>query len=304
MALDVDVLCVGHACFDLVFCVARHPGPDEKTIADQLISCGGGPAANAAVAVARLGLRAAYAGYLGNDLYGQTHFQELQAEAVGTDFVVRGTSPTPISVILVKPDGARTVVNYRRSAAALSAGAIDFAPGRFKIILFDGHEAHLSLDLLDQGLGIGVVTVLDAGSVHLGTRQLVSRVDYLVASEKFACGYTGEKDPWPALLKLGEIAPVVIVTRGENGLVWKHPDYGSGRLNAFHVAAVDTTGAGDAFHGAFCAGLASGRSWAELLRFASAAGALCCTQTGARPALPDAQQVSKFLSRQGQSGTR
>jgi sulfofructose kinase len=297
MAVDVDVLCVGHACYDLVFAVERHPGPNEKVVAARLSGCGGGPAANAAVAAARLGCRAAFAGYLGNDLYGQTHFQEFLSEGVLTGFVVRGDSPTPLSAILVKPDGARTVVNYRGSTAVLASGRIDFSPGVSKIILFDGHEPNISLDLIDGGLTAGALTVLDAGSVHRGTRELVGRVDYVVASEKFARDYTGAADHWAALAALGRIAPAVIITRGENGLVWQHAQHGSGRLDAFDVAAVDTTGAGDAFHGAFCAGLAAGKNWPELLRYAGAVGALACTRQGARPALPTAQEVADFLSR-------
>ena len=298
MAVDVDVLCVGHACYDLVFAVERHPGPDEKVVAAQLTGCGGGPAANAAVAAARLGCRSAFAGYLGHDLYGQTHFQEFLSEGVFTGFVVRGDSPTPLSAILVKPDGARTVVNYRGSTAVLPSGRIDFSPGAFKVILFDGHEPYVSLALIDGGLTAGTRTVLDAGSVHRGTRELVGRVDYVVASEKFARDYTGETDHWAALAGLGQIAPAVIITRGEKGLIWQRVQQGSGRLDAFDVDAVDTTGAGDAFHGAFCAGLARGKSFPELLRYAGAAGALCCTKYGARPALPGAQEVADFLSRQ------
>jgi sulfofructose kinase len=298
MAVDLDVLCVGHACYDLVFAVERHPGPNEKVIAARLVGCGGGPAANAAVAAARLGCRAAFAGYLGNDLYGQTHFKEFLSEGVFTGLVERGESPTPLSAILVKPDGARTVVNYRGSTAVLPSGRIDFSPAVCKIILFDGHEPNISLDLINGGLPAAAVTVLDAGSVHRGTRELVGRVDYVVASEKFARDYTGEADHWAALAALAQVAPAVIVTRGEKGLIWQHVQHGSGRLDAFDVAAVDTTGAGDAFHGAFCAGLAGGKSWPELLRYACAVAALSCTKEGARPALPAAQEVADFLSRQ------
>ena len=90
MTLNVDVLCVGHASYDLVFSVAHHPSADEKIVADGLLSCGGGPAANAAVCVARLGFTSAFAGYLGRDLYGDNHFQELNDEGVNTQLIIRG----------------------------------------------------------------------------------------------------------------------------------------------------------------------------------------------------------------------
>ena len=79
MKTNVDVLCVGHASYDLVFAVDHHPDADEKTFAEKLISCGGGPAANAAVTVSRLGLKSAFAGYLGNDFFWSEAFRGVQS---------------------------------------------------------------------------------------------------------------------------------------------------------------------------------------------------------------------------------
>jgi sulfofructose kinase len=78
-------------------------------------------------------------------------------------------------------------------------------------------------------------------------------------------------------------------------LIWQR-GAASGELPAFPVQVVDTTGAGDAFHGAFAAGLALDMAWTELLRYASAVGALCCTQMGGRVGIPTAQQVVDFLA--------
>lgn len=101
--IPIDVLCVGHASFDLNFVVSRHPGPDEKATASSLVGCGGGPA----VTVARLGYRSAFAGYLGNDLWGEQHFQDLVQAGVLSNLIVRGEASTPLSVALIKPDGQR-----------------------------------------------------------------------------------------------------------------------------------------------------------------------------------------------------
>ena len=96
-----DVLCVGHASYDLVFSVPHHPLADEKIFANGFFGCGGGPAANAAVLVARLGFQSAFAGYLGDDLYGESNRLELVREGVDTRCVVRGTEPTPLSLSLI-----------------------------------------------------------------------------------------------------------------------------------------------------------------------------------------------------------
>ena len=285
--IEVDVLCVGHASYDLVYSVPHHPDEDEKMVANGFLSCGGGPAANAAVQVAKLGLRSAFAGYLGNDLYGEMHRQELIDNKVIVDKLVRGSSPTPLSMVLVKPDGKRALINYKGDTKPLPEEAIDFSDIKPKVILFDGHESHISVPLAKYAKRQGISTVLDAGSVHGGTLALMSLVDHLVCSEKFANQLYGNNET--ALNKLADIAPNVVITLGENGLIWQKREI-KGALPAFSVNVVDTTGAGDAFHGTYAAALALGMGWDDILRYASAAGALCCTKAGARLGLPDSQR--------------
>ena len=289
----LDVLCIGHASYDLVFSVPHHPAADEKTVADNMLSCGGGPAANAAVCIAKLGFQAGFCGYLGKDVHGESHLQELQHYAVDTRLVLRGDSPTPLSAILVKPDGKRALINYKGSTHTLPAAALDFTGVQAKVLLFDGHEPHISQALLVQLADRRMPSVLDAGSLHDGTRALMDKVDYLVASEKFAMQYAGSEQA--ALERLSALAPVVVITQGERGLIWRRGQE-TGTLPAPPIsAAIDTTGAGDAFHGAFAAGLSDKMEWRDLLRFASATGALCCTQLGARPGLPESLQIAELL---------
>lgn len=76
---SLDLLCIGHASYDQVFSIAYHPSSDEKMLADNLLSCGGGPAANAAVTAAKLGFKAGFCGYLGHDSYGDSHFGNFQS---------------------------------------------------------------------------------------------------------------------------------------------------------------------------------------------------------------------------------
>jgi len=299
--MEVDVLCVGHAAFDLVFLLPEHPQEDEKTTATGFLECGGGPAANAAVAVARLGQRAAFAGYLGEDRFGDEHFLELERAGVAANFVVRGPMPTPLSVIFVKPDGRRSVVNYRVETELLSEGSMDLSSISARVILFDGHEPEISVPLALAAAELGAVTVLDAGSVHAGTQALIDKVDYLVCSEVFARQFTGRGSHDAALAELYRHAPNVVITLGSKGLVWMTRE-GSGLLPAFPVTTFDTTGAGDAFHGAFAACIAQQLDWDETLRTASAAAALCCTRLGARPGIPRSVEVKDFLSREGASG--
>ncbi|NJD07449.1 MAG: carbohydrate kinase [Methylococcaceae bacterium] len=294
VAGSIDVLCVGHASYDLVFAIPHHPTADEKIFADQLVACGGGPAANAAVTVARLGGRAAFAGFLGSDLYGDAHFRELVEAGVETRYVARGPFPTPLSAVLVKPDGSRSLVNHKGATPPLTAGQLTISPDTAKVLLLDGHEPLVSVPLAESARRLGVPVVLDAGSVHPGTSVLHDQVDCLACSEKFARQYLGGKDEQRALQVLGEKVPAVVITLGEHGLVWRRGAE-SGKLPAFEITAVDSTGAGDAFHGALALALARELPWEQCLRFASAAGALCCTRLGARSGIPRAVDVECLL---------
>jgi sulfofructose kinase len=293
------VLCVGAGTYDLVYSVDRHPQPDEKIRATSFVGCGGGPAANAAVTVARLGLQAAFVGYLGSDIFGNAHIEELQQAGVNTDLVTRGVYSSALSVVMVKPDGSRALVNYRNPESFLAAGSVDFSSVATRVILFDGHEPYISPSLARSARQRGIITLLDAGSIHSGTEELAGLVDYLVCSERFGLDFTGETNEERAIEKLKSYAPNLIITVGDRGLIWKNAG-GSGRLEAFKVKAVDTTGAGDVFHGALAACLAQEKEWFESLRYASAAGALCCTKIGARLGIPGKKEVEGFLARQGE----
>ncbi|RMH61720.1 MAG: carbohydrate kinase [Zetaproteobacteria bacterium] len=291
----MEVLCVGHASFDVTMRVTRHPAADEKMQAEALQLAGGGPAANAAVQVARLGGSAGFAGRLGRDVFGELHLRELMAEGVDVRGVVR-RGGTPLSEILAKPDGTRSVINYH-DGCVLASDALDLRGVRPQVLLFDGHEPRLSARLCAWARQEGIPTVLDAGSLREGTRMLAGRVDHLVASERFAREFTARVSRDEMLARLAEVAPHVVITLGADGLLWSFPQ-GAGRLPAFAVTAVDSTGAGDAFHGAYALALARGMRDLERLRWASAAGALACTRLGARAALPDHEAVARLLAEQ------
>ncbi len=292
--MSLDVLCVGHACLDWIFEVEKHPDEDEKMLADQLTICGGGPAANAAVAVARLGYQSAFLGYLGNDIHGDHHIGELLEDGVLTDWIIRGEHPTPLVSLMVKPDGKRSAVNFKGATQPTQSHTLNLDEVHPEVVLFDGHEPDISPGICDEAKSKGIPTVLDAGSLHKGTELLMSEVDCLVASEPFTKKLTEADEPDQAIHKLGYLASTAVMTLGDQGLIWKK-DGIVGRMGAFQVNAVDTTGAGDAFHGAFAAGLSQKMNWDKLLVYASAVGALTCTQVGARLALPGETELNEFL---------
>lgn len=292
-AKPVDVLCVGNASYDFVFQVNHHPGGDEKMTARAFLQCSGGPAANAAVTVARLGAVSAFIGYIGTDEYGEKQRFDLRHENVNTEYIAVGEAPLPVSTILVKPDGSRSVVNYRGEVDYLSADFVTDTNLLPRVLLFDGHEPYVADELMANFKAIKIPSILDAGSVHLGTRHLVDKVNYIIASEKFALEFTG-KEGMDAVRDLAQRAPNVIVTRGAKSILWKNPE-NEGEFPAFSVKAVDTTGAGDVFHGAYAYALANRMGWQERLRFSAAAAALSCTKLGGRTSIPTGKELQQFL---------
>jgi sulfofructose kinase len=304
-----DVLCIGLVCVDLLLAVPHHPATDEKLRAASRLVTPGGPAAVASAQIARLGGRAAFAGLIGDET--RDPFVPLLRRAFadeGIDTRALRSLPgfeTPLAAILVKPDAARAVVSHRpappdsAASPATRAGAPDFPLAR--VLLADGHQPEWNDALVARAAATAAPLVLDAGSWSDSIRALAPRAGHLVASEACARAALGGRDPArlpPAELRAALDArpdATVIVTLGPRGLAWSTPE-ASGSPPAFRIDAVDTTGAGDAFHGAYALALARGLPLPERLRLASAAGALACTRPGAWPALARSAELDALLA--------
>ena len=308
-----DVLCVGLVCVDLVLSVPHHPGPDEKLRATSRLVAPGGPAAVAAAQIARLGGRAAFAGLLGDetlDPFVPLLRRAFSTEGVDTSALVPIPGfETPLAAILVKPDAARAVLSHRpvppdrvtrevmQADAAEGLGCPRFPASR--VLLADGHRPEWNEAVVARARALDAPLVVDAGSWSESVRALARHADHLVASEACARSALGGLDPATApaadrrAALLARPDAVLVVTLGPRGLVWSSPG-ASGVLAAFRIRAVDSTGAGDAFHGAYALGVARGLALADILRLASAAGALACTRPGAWPALAFAPEVDSL----------
>lgn len=299
----IDVLCIGHACVDMNVLVPFFPRENGKQEISRMNESGGGPAANAAYLLSSWGVPTAFAGLVGDDDRGRRVAEEFGQ--VGTDVSLlerRSHYATPFSIVMVnEQNGSRTIINRKQEMSFLSADLIAQTSLSPRVILFDGHEPEASLKAIERFPDAH--TVLDAGSLREGTRLLAGRVDYLVSSERFALAATGLTDlrdeaaQDECLAGLQKIAPGhIVVTMGERGLIYA--DHGrTGRMPAYRVPVIDTTGAGDIFHGAFVYGLLSGQPLVDILKLASAAAALSVSREGGRPSIPELDDVTKFLER-------
>jgi len=284
------VLCHGLVASDFLVRVPFPVPRDRKVIVDHVERQGGGPAANAAVALARLGVRAAFAGAVGDDALGHEQRSDLARENVDVDAVgtIAGV-PSFVSFILVdSSDGARTIYSAAAGRPLLPVSAPPLPSPLPQLLLVDGWGGPHQPLAAAAARAAGVPVLLDAGSLRDDTRALLPLADVVIASEVFAAAWAGkgrETDAVRALLEGG--AALAAITRGERGAVAG----AAGEDDLFEVPAVavdavDTTGAGDAFHGAAAAGLVWGWTWEESLRLAAWAAARKCTAPGARSGLP------------------
>ena len=255
----------------------------------------GGQTATAVCACAALGLRARYVGVFGSDEDGQLMREALHARGIDTSAAVKSDGLNRQAVILVYPDGRRTVLWHRPDHLTVAAS-------RMGAVALDARVLHLDDD--DPGLALAAARAAAASQMeitadleHAGdaTEQLIAAVTYPIFEQTFPARITGESDPERALRKLRRITPnLMCVTLGDAGAAALEGD----RFHhspAFAVDAVDTTGAGDVFRGAFIYGLLQGWDVPARLRFANAAAAVSCTRLGAIPSVPNLAEVEELL---------
>jgi sulfofructose kinase len=303
------IAAVGLACLDHVWQVERFPPTRSRTHASAYRSHGGGPAATAAVAAARLGAEAHLWASLGEDEAATTVERELEQEGVQLHALRASGARSFVSAVLVEPSGERHIFPYRGDALADDPERLDWsALGRAGALLTDARHPRLSEHALRAARRSGIPTVGDWSDLRHWDQTAL--VDHLIVSEECARAALGNEalgnealggkalgdaDLAAALPRLRSAGhQLVAVTLGPRGILW---DAGSGvrRTLAPRVDVRDSTGAGDACHGAYAVALASGRSVADAFRLASAVGALACTGPG-RDALPDLAAAERLAA--------
>lgn len=300
---EIEVLGLGQACLDYLGRLLRVPEEDEKIeLMDIHMQCGG-PASTALVTLSRLGVRTAFLGSISNDPFGIEILTGLREEGVDSTYlkITPGYTSQFAFIAITRKSGKRTIFWHRGSVPHLEASDVDLGPfSEVKILHLDGLMIEASIEAARQARGRGIKVVLDAGTMRKGSRELASLVDVLIASERFAEPLVGDAaPPEKALEALHHLGPEeVVITMGARGSIGL--DNASVIFQkAFAVDAVDTTGAGDVYHGAYIYGLLQGWHMAECMRFASAASALKCREIGARRGIPRREDILRFQRESG-----
>lgn len=305
-----DLLGLGCTAVDDILYVPGYPPADAKVEVRQRERHCGGLAATALVAAARLGARTAFAGTLGSDADSQFVLHTLRREGVNVRHAVRQEGAGPVRSVIVVDEVRRTRNIFYDTKHAL--GAHPTLPEKTviqsaRVLLVDRFGIPGMIRAARIARASGIPVVADFESSHLPRlAELLTLVDHLIVSEGFARKLTGARTPAAAAKKLwhpGRAA--VVLTCGAAGCWYLDSGVDEAKpLPAFRVAAVDTTGCGDVFHGAYAESLARGVPLIERLRWASAAAALKATRHGGQAGIPDAGQVKRFLSRHQRRGGR
>lgn len=303
-----DVVGLGLATVDILTLVPRLPGRDEVYQARDIRLEGGGPVATALVAACRLGASTAYLGPIAPTTWGALTREGLESAGVDTHHApTRVTGEQAKAVILVdQPTGYRSIL-YK------PASMPDLVPAEVPEVLITSARAlhldgvHLEAALYAAAVAreTGVLVSFDGGVGELwhGVESLLPLVDLLIVARRFAELHTGEPDPVraaPALLERLTPRPgssrggCVVITDGPCGS-WYWDGEQQLHQPAYAVDVVDTTGAGDVFHGAYLYSVLQGWAPQRSLAFASAAAALKCQRLGGRDGIPSLQDVEALL---------
>jgi sulfofructose kinase len=299
VAFEFDVVGVGLNATDTLLVVPHFPAYAGKVAFEEEIVSPGGQVASAMAACARLGLRAKYIGSVGDDERGRVQMASLREWGINLEHVQRraGCANQSAYIIIDRGTGERTVFWSRPECLRIDPAEI--APEQIlcaRLLHIDGHDtaavAHAARIAHDAGIPVTV----DVDTIYHGFDRVLPYVDYLIASSEFPAQWTNEPDPFRALETIQReygmrVAAMTLGAHGalalENGRFLYSP--------AFVVNCVDTTGAGDVFHGAFCYSVLQGMSLADALDFSNAMAALNCTALGARGGISGVEEVRSLM---------
>ena len=291
---SVQAVCVGVITIDTIALVDKYPGEDERILAQEIIRAGGGPAAVAAVALSRLGVKSAIVGTIGDDADGKEVLRIFAKEGVDTSGISVGSSATAGSVIVASKENSARAISTRQPVT--QAAMNDVAKKLIKSAKWV-HVDHVGVKRLDEAgisRGKGPQISFDAGYGVESFDPIV--VDLFVPTDRqMALRYPGvdlavalENDA----MKAGN---TVVATQGSAGSAGFSPETGLVTAPGYKVDVVSTLGAGDVFHGALVAQLIQGHSLQKAMRRANAVAALSCRGLDGQSMIPTTTELDAYL---------
>ena len=297
---EFDVVGLGLNSTDTLLMVPHFPAYAGKVPFEEELVSPGGQVASALVACARLGLRAKYIGAIGDDQRGRIQLDSLRGTGIDLEDVnIRPNCPNQSAYIVIdRSTGERTVLWRRPGCLRILPQEISEAQivcGR--LLHVDGHDTPAVAHAASIARRHAIPVTVDVDTIYDGFDRVLPNVDYLVASSEFPSNWTGLRDPFEALeaLRSRYGMKVAAMTLGAHGSLAR-VDGKFVYSPAFAVNCVDTAGAGDVFHGAFCYAVLQGMAMPEALEFSNAMAALNCTAVGARGGIRGLEEVRALMA--------
>ncbi len=301
------IAAIGISVIDHIMVVDGFSGTEGSFHADRYLITGGGMAATALCAASKLGSRTRLFSLVGNDLNGRFIQDELDGFGVDTVGIAAlpGKSSAAGIILVDRNNGEKQFYSERTKSVYDETGCLpEFDVSLLEsadVLLLDGHCIEHSLVGARYAKANGIPVVADFKRMYDGVETLFGYIDYFIVPAFFAREITGEDLINNVLKTLKSIqAGIPVVTQGADGGAYLDGSEVR-RYETFDIDVVDSTGAGDAFHGAFCHFLSRGASFGQCLNLASAVGALNCRSYGGRDGLPSTEELSRFLRKKGVS---
>ncbi len=295
------VIGLGSATLDHLQVISSFPKPNTKNSASKVDIQGGGSAMTALVTLARLGVDAGAISCVGDDFIGKEIIRDLESYGVDTKGVqVRRGGHSPLSSVIVSEHEHRTIIsNYQLEEAMKPELLPKSLFQKAHILHLDGHFTEVALAACKLAKKHGVLISLDASHYYPEIKKILPLVDILITSESFPknLGIRGRAEQ--AVRKMHDrFQPLItMVTVGKRGVFYNDGNKVR-RMPIFSVPVVDTTGAGDVFHGAFLYGFLNKWPLVDAIRFAMAAASLKVEHLGPRKGIPNCQQIEEFVKKQ------
>jgi len=298
---EFDVVGVGLNATDTMLVVPHFPSYGGKVPFLSETYSPGGQVATAMVACKNLGLRAKYIGTVGDDERGRIQMESLRNCGINLDHIQqRINCPNQSAYIVIdQSTGERTVFWNRPDCLRIAPEEItEDQIACARLLHIDGHDTAAVEHAARIARGRGIPVTVDVDTIYPGFGKVLPLIDYLIASSEFPGRWTNLTDPFEALAAIQAQygMRVAAMTLGAHGALAR-ADARYFYSPGFIVDCVDTTGAGDVFHGAFCYSVLQKMPLAEALEFSNAMAALNCTGTGARGHIAALEEVRLLMAR-------
>ena len=291
-------ICVGHSTFDTTLPMNEYPTENTKNRVERHIECGGGPASNGAYLLQKWGMPTIICSVVGDDYYGDRIIDDFIQVGADIRYIEKnhGHFTDSSYIIANMSNGSRTIITSKDDKVRkLNHDVLD----KCDVILIDGEHPETAHQVLDNNPN--AISVIDASRLNDDVKSLCKKVKYVVCSHEFAEEFSNKKLDYDDINLLTEVhkemsdyfkTNIIITLEAKGSFTIIDGKYKI--IPSIKVKALDSTGAGDIFHGAFTYFIGMNYPLYEAIRLASITGAISVTRIGSRYSIPTLKEVLDY----------